>query len=297
MATYSGTAHFYQNGNLILSNFVSGEVISDDGGDSVFTPGEVVDDTANTFVGTGTFVGTIDINGFDYPIFSEADSGGTLGDVVLYVVTPAGFDTSNLPSDLGAATASSLTECFLTGTRIATPSGETEVEKLRIGDEILTAEGNTVPVRWIGRQRVVCAFAPAERLMPVRIRAGALGDGLPRRDLRVTADHALLVDGLLVNASALVNGAGIDWVPLSELGASYTVYHVETEAHDLILAEGTAAETYIDYVARRSFDNHEEYRALYGEETTIAEMPLPRISAARLLPPALRARLAGRSAA
>jgi hypothetical protein len=101
----------------------------------------------------------------------------------------------------------------------------------------------------------------------------------------------LLVDGLLINAGALVNGGSIDWVPMSELGESFTVYHVETEGHDIILAEGTPAETFIDYVGRQAFDNYAEYVELYGEERIIAEMPHPRISTARLLPPSLKARL------
>jgi hypothetical protein len=292
MASYSGTAHFYFEGNLNLASFQEGEIVSDDGGDSVFTPGEVVDDTSDTFVGTGTFVGTIQINGIDYPIFSEEDSGGTLSDDVLYLVTPAGFDTADLPATLAAATSSSLTECFLAGTLISTPRGDTAVEDLKIGDVILSADGDEIPVLWIGRQRVVCSFLPPERVRPVRVRAGALGAGLPVRDLQVTADHGLMVDGLLVNASALVNGASIDWVPLAELGESYTVYHIETACHSLILAEGTPAETFIDYVGRQSFHNYAEYLELYGEDRTISEMPFPRISSSRLVPEALRARLA-----
>ena len=297
MASYAGTAHIYFSGNLGLADFQTGEVITDDGGDATFTPGETVDDVAGTFVGTGTYVGTININGTDYPIFSEADSGGTLSDATLYVVTHAGFDSNDLPATLGAATSSSLAECFLTGTMIATADGETPVEDLRIGDLIVTADGTTAPVRWVGRQRIVCAFRPAERLMPVRIRAGALGNGLPHRDLLLTADHAVLVDGLLINAGALVNGAGIEWVPLAELGRSYTVYHVETEEHALVLAEGTPAETYIDYIGRQSFDNYAEYLELYGEERTITEMPLARISATRLVPAEIRSRLGAAAAA
>jgi hypothetical protein len=190
-----------------------------------------------------------------------------------------------------------LIQCFLTGTRIATPCGARPVEALGPGDPILTAEGRTVPVRFNFHQTVSTRFHMAERLQPVRVRAGALGGGLPERDLVLTADHALLVDGLLVNAGALVNGGSIDWVPVSELGERFTVYHVETEDHDIILAEGAPAETFIDYVGRQVFDNYADYVALYGEERIITEAPYPRISTPRLLPPALRARLAGAVAA
>jgi len=187
--------------------------------------------------------------------------------------------------------------CFTAGTHFETPGGATAVEALDIGDLVADNRGGWVPVKCVGRQTVSTRFGPAERLMPQRVRAGALADGVPQRDLVLTADHALLIDGLLINAGALVNGSSIDYVPLSELGESYTVYHIETEDHDVILAEGAPAETYVDYVARRAFDNYAEYLALYGEERTIPEMPTPRISSARLLPGALKHRLAARDAA
>lgn len=293
MASYEGTSHLYLNGNLEFSDFVSGEVITDGGGNTTFSPGETVGDASNTFSdGSGSFVGTISIEGTDYPVFSDTDNGGTLNDNTLYVVTPPSFDSSALPDNLGNATDSSLTECFLEGTKISTPKGATRVEELSIGDAILTADGESIPVRWIGRQRVVCAFLPPERLMPVRIRAGALGAGLPLRDLHLTANHALMIEGLLINASALINGTSIDWIPLTELGTEYSIYHIETEHHSLILAEGTPAESYIDYLSRSSFYNYDEYLEIYGMEKTISEMPMPRISTARLVPSKLRQKLA-----
>ena len=181
--------------------------------------------------------------------------------------------------------------CFLTGTRIATPDGLVAVERLGPGDLVLTAEGRAVPVRFNLRQRLLTRFGPPERLMHVRLRAGALGGGLPVRDLLLTADHALMIEGLLINAGALVNGTTIDRVRLAELGDSFTVYHIETDAHDVILAEGTPAETYIDYAGRQGFDNYADYIALYGEGLLVAEHPAPRVTSARQLPPALHARL------
>uniref|UniRef100_UPI003F6C90F6 Hint domain-containing protein n=1 Tax=Roseicyclus sp. TaxID=1914329 RepID=UPI003F6C90F6 len=109
------------------------------------------------------------------------------------------------------------------------------------------------------------------------------------RDLVVTADHALLVEGLLVNASVLVNGTTITEV--ADLPERVTVYHIETEDHDIILAEGAPVETYVDYAGRRAFDNYAEYLALYGEDRVISEMAYPRISSARMLPAALKAKL------
>ncbi|MEM9764783.1 MAG: Hint domain-containing protein, partial [Pseudomonadota bacterium] len=98
-------------------------------------------------------------------------------------------------------------------------------------------------------------------------------------------------DGMVINASALVNGDTIDFVPMAELADSFTVYHVETESHDVILANGAPAETFIDVASRRAFDNYQEYLDLYGHERIIQAQPLPRISSARLVPQAIKARL------
>ena len=182
--------------------------------------------------------------------------------------------------------------CFLAGTLIATPTGDRPVETLAVGDPVLTAGGRTVPVRWVGRRTVVTAFGPGPKQAPMEIAAGALGSGLPARPLRLTADHALLVDGLLVQAAALV-GTAARRLTAAELGERYTVvYHVETEAHDLIVAEGVAAETFLNNVTRRRFDNYAEFEGLYGETgSVIGEMDVPRVKSARQLPQAIRRRL------
>jgi hypothetical protein len=181
--------------------------------------------------------------------------------------------------------------CFLAGTRIATPDGERAVETLAIGDLVTTADGTARPVRWVGRQTIVALFASPLHAFPIRITAGAFGDGLPVRDLFVSPDHALLVDGLLVQAAALVNGTTIVRVPAP--APRFTYFHVELGTHDLVLAEGVPAESFLDTVTRRRFDNHAEFEALYGSEAaTIAESPRPRIKSARQLPRATRERLA-----
>ncbi|MAX74056.1 MAG: hypothetical protein CMH66_10385 [Nioella sp.] len=181
--------------------------------------------------------------------------------------------------------------CFVEGTLIRTPLGEVPVEALSIGQPVMTADGGSVPVKWIGRQVVRKVFG-GPVVQPVRIRSGALAEGVPLSDLTVSADHGMIVDGLVINAGALVNGSTIAFVPVADLPAAFTYYHVEIEDHDVILANGAPAETFIDYVGRQAFDNHAEYVALYGCERIIPEMTRPRISTARLVPEAIRARLA-----
>jgi hypothetical protein len=162
------------------------------------------------------------------------------------------------------------------------------VETLAIGDRVQTGDGRTTTIKWVGRQTVVPMFGPAERLMPVRFAAGSLGMGLPTADLTVTADHGMLLDGVICHAGALVNGSTITRVPLSEMGETYTVYHIETEAHEIILANGAPAETFIDNVSRRVFDNFAEFETLYGDVPEMEELPYPRAMSARQVPERLR---------
>ncbi len=186
--------------------------------------------------------------------------------------------------------------CFLAGTQIKAPAGDVRVEALAIGDLVLTADGRVAPVRWVGVQTVVTLFADPLRTFPVRITAGAFGDGLPVRDLLVSPDHALFLDGVLVQAGALVNGTTI--VRETAMPERFTYFHVELDDHALILAEGVPAETFLDTVTRRRFDNFAQYEALYGDTgPVLTELPTPRIKSARQLPQALRERLAARAAA
>lgn len=185
--------------------------------------------------------------------------------------------------------------CFLAGTLIATPDGERPVEELQPGDLVLTADGRAVSVRFVGRQTVDARFAEELRGTPVRIRAGALDEAVPRRDLYLSPNHAVAVDGILAFASALRNGTSIADAPPP--APRFTWFSVETERHELILAEGCPVETFLDVVPRRLWDNYREYLALYGEEPVIEELPLPKAQSARQLPRRVRERITTRAQA
>ena len=183
--------------------------------------------------------------------------------------------------------------CFLSDTMLRTPSGDRAVETLQAGDLVLTAAGVAKPIRWIGRTVVASKFADKQRMMPVRISAGALAENVPSRDLFVSPGHAVEIDGMLIHASALVNGTTI--VREASMPLTFTYYHVETDAHDLLIAENTPAESFLEAVADIRADNFPERADLAGEGATV-EMDLPRVKAARQLPALLRAAIDTRSA-
>lgn len=253
------------------------------------------------FTANAGYVGFVDFAGASLPVafvpVSELPGApstlqGAFPDGAYLVIDYRDPATVTAPAtlDLSGLDAGPYTTCFLPGTGIATPTGQKPVETLRIGDRVLAADGREVPVRWVGRQTISTRFRSAPQHQPVRIRAGALGAGRPARDLCLTADHALMIEGLLVNAGVLVGASGIERMTAQELGETYAVYHIETEEHDIILAEGTPTETFIDYAGRSVFDNHSDYVALYGEDRTLAEQPYPRVTSARQLPAGLRKR-------
>jgi hypothetical protein len=146
------------------------------------------------------------------------------------------------PGTDGAVTIELL--CFLAGSRIATPAGAVAVEALRVGEDLLTADGRTVKLRWIGRRRVDAA-TPLDRELhyPVRICRDAIAPGVPARDLLVTGDHALFIDGRLIPARMLANGASIR---AEREMTEFTYFHLELDRHDLLLAEGLPAESFLD---------------------------------------------------
>ena len=185
-------------------------------------------------------------------------------------------------------TSAPISACFTPNTLISTPTGSTPVQDLHIGDLILNHAGDSVTVKWIGAQRFHPAFG--QEHLPVRISAGALGNNLPLRDLYVSPGHALYIDHcLLIDAKALVNGTTITQVTQWEGDVEY--FHIETEHHEIILAEGTPAETFMDNVSRTCFNNYSEYESLYPQATEMIELDIPRVSHQRQLPNAVKAKL------
>ncbi|HET6307496.1 MAG TPA: tail fiber protein, partial [Rhodopila sp.] len=155
--------------------------------------------------------------------------------------------TGNLPpADQGP------TPCFLPGTLILTPSGERAVETLRPGDLIRTFSGAIRPITWIGTGRTLAIGGNRTAATPVIVRKGAFAPNVPHQDLHVTKGHSFYLDGVLIPAEFLVNHRSILWDDRSQ---EVTVYHVELETHDVLVANGAPAETYRDDDNRHLFRN------------------------------------------
>ncbi|MFN7304956.1 MAG: Hint domain-containing protein, partial [Acetobacteraceae bacterium] len=130
---------------------------------------------------------------------------------------PTGNDWINFQNTIGGVTVTMFTQgweqvvCFAEGTRIVTPSGEDVVENLRAGDMVLAMRAGQAgfePLRWVGFMDIAVPrnATMAAKTAPILIKAGAIAPGMPARDLRVSPDHAMEIDGHLIPAKHLVNG-------------------------------------------------------------------------------------------
>lgn len=146
--------------------------------------------------------------------------------------------------------------CYLAGTLIRTAQGDVSVETLKPGDSI-TAVVSGVEVEreivWVGRGRAVVdpALTDDAAGYPVCIKAGALGDSVPERDMYVTAEHCMLVEGKFIPARMLVNGKSIVY---DRTKTDYEYFHFETRDHSVVIANGALSESYLDTGNRRIFD-------------------------------------------
>ncbi|MGO9698725.1 MAG: Hint domain-containing protein [Xanthobacteraceae bacterium] len=189
--------------------------------------------------------------------------------------------------------------CYCPGTLIRTACGNKRVEKLQIGDEVMTASGIARLVKWIGRRSYLGRFVMGRKdILPVCIKAGALDDNVPKRDLWISPNHAMYfedtnVGGVLIEAKDLVNGASI---MQAESVEQIEYFHIELETHDVIVAEGALAESYIDDDNRLLFQNAREYRMLYPAvaTSTIARYCAPRLDEGYVVE-AIRQRIAARA--
>jgi glycosyltransferase involved in cell wall biosynthesis len=131
---------------------------------------------------------------------------------------------------------------FLAGARLRTVGGPVPVEALVEGELLVTATGAVMPIVWVGKERYDASLHPRrESIAPVRLLKDSLGAGLPTADLLLAPDQPVLIDGVLVPAYALVNGATILSEPAPAL---FACFHVELAVQAVLVAEGVAVGSY-----------------------------------------------------
>lgn len=206
--------------------------------------------TASINASTGEWVYVID------PVeFAALDNGELAADVfevtiTAYVLNPGGQLRTETETQLITIAIEGV--CFALGTLIDTAVGPVPVEKLKVGDLVVTADHALQPIRWIEGDRVSSArLGDNPGLQPVRIAAGALGPGVPKRDLCVSQQHRIVVSGpvvqllfgeaeALVAAKSLCSWPGID---ISLTAGPVVYFHILLDRHEILSAEGTPAES------------------------------------------------------
>lgn len=143
--------------------------------------------------------------------------------------------------------------CFVRGTMILTPDGERPVESLLEGDLVITRDAGPQPLHWLGSRHLTNAMLSKNpKLRPVRIARGALGNGVPVRDLIVSPQHRILVRSaiaqrmfgaqeVLVAARLLV---GLDGVSVFEPGDGVAYFHLLFDRHQIVFSDGAQAESF-----------------------------------------------------
>jgi collagen type I/II/III/V/XI/XXIV/XXVII alpha len=255
----------YKNVNSISENILGLNV------GTTVTPTNFIDymkqtatvlDTSNAHTGTGA---TVHLS--DGSVLTLSGITGAVGTWFVNTKTDGAGGT-----DIFLSTADMT--CYAAGTRILTAIGERTVESLMQGDIVLTLAGEELsaqPVKWVGQRRIDRTAHPhAETAAPIRIRRGAFADNMPHRDLLVSPDHAIFVDGKLICARQLINGTTIR----PEKGwTSVEYFHVELGAHAILLAEGLPAESYLNTGNRGFFANSGEPLVLHPDLTDETDYP------------------------
>ena len=263
------------NGSLVIGN----------SGDLIINAGTVVD-TQSVDFNIGTTTGTLTIGtlvGFS-AVIDSFDTGAEIILAGTSIVSESfvnntltlfgagGADLGTLKFGAEAISGGYLTTsdgaivqapCFAAGTRIATPRGEVAVEALRVGDLVRTVLGDgPAPIIWIGRREMDCAHhSQPRKVWPVRVAAGAFGPGKPHADLFLSPDHAVYVEEVLIPVRHLINGSRIAQVLVERV----TYYHLELAEHDVLLAEGLPAESYLDIRDGSNYANRSGPTRLYPD--------------------------------
>jgi hypothetical protein len=167
--------------------------------------------------------------------------------VELWVVSHGAWDEPAAP----AAPAGGVI-CFTPGTLIRTADGTRPVEALREGDRVQTKDDGEAEILWMASRRITGArLHVMPHLAPVRLRAGALDQGVPDAGLLVSPDHRLVLRGprardlfcteeVLVAARDLVDDRSVT----VERPREVTYIHLLLPHHGIVFANGVETESF-----------------------------------------------------
>lgn len=165
--------------------------------------------------------------------------------------TPNGVNPGNPGGETNPEYAD-LFVCFASDTLISTPDGQVPVQNLKVGDPVMTLDNGPQPIRWIGSRKLSRKqLKQSPSLFPVRIRAHALGDQLPARDLLVSPQHRLMIrsrivermfdcNEVLVAANKLLSLPGIS---VADDIDCVEYFHFIFDKHEVVFAENAPAES------------------------------------------------------
>ncbi len=202
----------------------------------------------DSFLITGGTLSSLNVVNGNTLTFADSGAGAGVGgiDDIIFAsqISAAGFRIVNSNTVQVA--------CFAAGTRIQTSKGPVGVEHLTPAMHVTTRDGDTAEIVWIGQREVDCRQHPnPASVSPIRVLAGAFGPGLPSRDLLLSPDHAVFIEGVLIPVHCLINNETICQIDVPTV----TYYHVELPEHDVILAEDLPVESYLDTDDRSNFSN------------------------------------------
>lgn len=220
-------------GDLILD----GVVVVPDGG-NVWNIGEfTVTNTTTGEVGTLIVLG----DGSNSPIGAASTINFAIGDVLTY----SNFVVNGAEPYVGLV-------CLTAGTRIETEQGVMCIDALTEGDRVRTQDNGFQDVRWIGRRYLDRnALVANPNFFPVRITAGALGDGLPICDLLVSRQHRMVASSKIAQRMFGQPEVLVAAIKLTELPGifvdtdvqSLAYFHLLFDQHEIIFAEGSPTES------------------------------------------------------
>ncbi|MFS8366801.1 Hint domain-containing protein [Acetobacter oryzifermentans] len=226
--------------------------------------------TLDLSITTSDLYATYDPTNKETIISTDLNAGSGYTNQNLYVVIPdtatvsnplnithslsGAYQVTNITTD---GTYSDTFACFLKDSFIKTENGYVPVQDIVPGRMIsvfMDGKEEQKEVVWAGTARVVVnGNLPEDQAgYPVRVLKNSISENVPFKDMLITSEHCLFVEGKFVPARMLVNGRSIYY---DTSVTSYNYYHIETEKHSVIMADGMLTESYLDTGNRRNFQS------------------------------------------